>query len=72
MSRVLKPGGRTAIADTMFRDEAHKAAALRAHPDMEDEYQPLLTTFPSLFEQAGFSVQLHQIGDLVWALIGRR
>jgi len=70
--RVLKPGGVLAVADTMFRDEAHKAEALRAHADMEDEYQPLLTTFPSLFEQAGFLVRLHQIGELVWVLTGRR
>lgn len=71
--RVLRPGGAWVAADTMFRDEAHKAEALRARGDLEDEYQPLLTTFPLLVEQAGFvDVRLHQTGELVWVLVSRR
>ncbi|MBM3499653.1 MAG: methyltransferase domain-containing protein, partial [Armatimonadetes bacterium] len=71
--RVLRPRGAFVVADTMFRDEAHKAEALRAHADLEDEYQPLLTTLPLLVEQAGFvDVRLHQPGELVWVLAGRR
>jgi putative AdoMet-dependent methyltransferase len=69
--RVLRPGGRIAIADTMFRDADHKARALAEHRDMEDEYQPLLTTFPGMFEAEGFEVALHQVGDLVWILVAR-
>jgi putative AdoMet-dependent methyltransferase len=71
MKRVLKPGGRVAIADTMFRDEAHKARALAEHADLEDEYQPLLTTFPGMFAAEGFAVTLEQVGELVWVLVAR-
>ena len=71
MKRVLKPGGRVVIADTMFRDEAHKALALAEHADLEDEYQPLLTTFPGMFAAEGFGVELHQVGNLVWVLVAR-
>jgi hypothetical protein len=56
----------------MFRDAPHKAEALRTHPDLEDEYQPLLTHLPRLLEEAGFRVALHQVGELVWVLTGRR
>ncbi|MBM4037265.1 MAG: methyltransferase domain-containing protein [Planctomycetes bacterium] len=69
--RVLRTGGRVVIADTMFRDAPHKARALAEYPDMEDEYQPLLTTFPGMFEAEGFEVGLQQIGDLVWILVAR-
>ena len=68
MARVLRPGGRAVVADTMFRDEADKREAMSRHRDLEDEYQPLLTTFPAMFEREGFTVRLHQVGELVWAL----
>jgi len=69
MKATLKPGGRIAIADTMFRDEAHKAQALREDNSLEDEYQPLLATFPGMFEAEGLAVALHQMGPLVWVLV---
>jgi putative AdoMet-dependent methyltransferase len=69
MKRVLKPGGRIVIADTMFRDAAHKARALAEHPDLEDEYQPLLTTFPAMFEEGGLAVTRYQMGELVWIVV---
>jgi len=72
MKRVLKPCGQIAIADTMFRDAAHKANALAMYPDLEDEYHPLLTNFPSMFEAEGFGIALHQIGELVWILVAPR
>jgi putative AdoMet-dependent methyltransferase len=67
----LRPGGRIAIGDTMFRDEAHKQQALREDESLEDEYQPLLTTFPGVFEAAGLRVELHPMGDLVWVAVAR-
>jgi len=70
--RVLRPGGRIGVADTMFRDAAHKARALQEHRDLDDEYQPLLTTFPAMFEAEGFRVTMSQIGDLTWIVIARR
>jgi putative AdoMet-dependent methyltransferase len=72
VARLLRPGGRAVIADTMFRDETGKAQALAQHRDLEEEYQPLLTTFPAMFERADLSVALHQVGELVWVLVARR
>ena len=69
--RVLRPGGRIVIADTMFRDAAHKARALSEDPDLEDEHQPLLTTFPAMFEAEGLDVAWHQVGELIWILAAR-
>lgn len=71
-ARVLKPGGVAVIADTMFRDAAHKAEALTIHADLEDEYQPLLDSFPQVWEAAGFSVSLRQVGELVWILTAKK
>ena len=68
VARVLKPNGVAVIADTMFRDAAHKREALARHTDLEDEYQPLLDSFPQMWEAAGFTVGLHQVGELVWIL----
>lgn len=69
MRRVSKPNGRIAIADTMFKDESHKSLALSQNNDLEDEYQPLLTTFPSMFETENLCVTTNQISDLVWIII---
>ena len=66
MKRVLKPNGRIVIGDVMFRDAAHKLRALAQHPDMEDEYQSTLDTFPGMFRDEGFAVEIHQIADTVW------
>ncbi|MCC6445898.1 MAG: class I SAM-dependent methyltransferase [Armatimonadetes bacterium] len=71
MKRVLKAGGRIVIADTMFRDEGHKQGSLAAYPDLEEEYQPLLATFPAMFEAEELPIMLHQVGDLVWILVAR-
>ena len=72
MKASLRPDGHIAIGDTMFRDEAHKQKALLEHADLEDEYHPLLTTLPGMFESEGMSVELHQMGELVWVLVARR
>ena len=72
MRASLRVGGRIAIGDTMFRDEAHKQQALREYADLEDEYQPLLTTFPGMFREEGLELELHQVGDLVWILVAHR
>ncbi len=77
MKRVLKPGGRIVIADTMFRDEAHKAQALREHTDLEDEFQPFLSPndqekgIAAIFVFADMFADLHQIGPLVWVVVAR-
>ena len=72
MKRALRPGGRIIIADTIFRDEEHKAQALRDYADMEDEYQPLVTTFPGMFEAEGFGVEMERVGELVWIVVARQ
>ncbi len=72
MKRVLKPTGRIAIADTMFRDASHKAEALGEHADLEDEYQPMLSTFPPMFHGEGLHVVMHRVGELVWVLIAAK
>lgn len=69
---MLKTPGRIVIADTMFRDEQHKASALKEYSDLEDEYQPLLTTFPAMFELQGLNVKMQQVGDLVWILVAEK
>ena len=71
MKGSLRPDGRVAIGDTMFRDEAHKQRALLEDESLEDEYQPLLATFPAMFQAAGMAVVLHQIGDLIWVLVAQ-
>jgi len=70
--RVLRPLGRIVIADTMFLDADHKRRGLQENPDMDDEYQPLLTTFPAMFEAEGFRVQTEQVGPWVWILVARQ
>jgi len=66
MKRVLKPNGRVVIGDVMFRNASHKARALADYPDMEDEYQPMLDTFPDMFKDEGFAVEVKQMADTVW------
>jgi putative AdoMet-dependent methyltransferase len=66
MKRVLTSCGRIVIGDVMFEDAEDKARALAEHSDMEDEYQPMLDTFPYMFEDEGFSVETRQIADTVW------
>lgn len=70
MKRVLKPNGRIIIGDVMFKDATDKARALAEHPDLEDEYQPMLDTFPNMFEDEGFTVEIKQIADTVWIVAG--
>lgn len=69
MKRVLKTDGLIAIADTMFKNETHKSSALLEYGDLEDEYQPLLTTFLVMFEAEGMNIAMHRIGELVWVAI---
>ena len=59
------------IGDVMFRDAADKARPLAQYPDMEDEYQPTLNTFPCMFEDEGFSVEVQQMADTVWIVCAR-
>jgi hypothetical protein len=66
MKRVLKPNRRIVIGDVMFRNASDKARALADYPDMEDEYQPMLDTFPDMFRDEGFTVEVRQMADTVW------
>ena len=66
MKRVLKPNGRVVIGDVMFRNSADKTRALAEYSDMEDEYQPILDTFPDMFKDEGFTVEVKQMADTVW------
>lgn len=68
MKRVLRPGGRVVIGDVMFKDTADKIRALTKYPDMDDEYQPTLDTFPIMFEDGGFIVEVEQLADTVYLL----
>lgn len=71
MKRVLKPNGQVIIADVMFKDTADKLRALSEYSDMEDEYQPMLDTFPKMFEDEWFSVEVEQVADTVWIVCAR-
>ncbi len=72
MRSCLRPEGRIVIVDTMFADEAHKARMLATDDTLEDEYHPLLSTFPAMVAEEGLAVELTQIGPLVWVLAGTR
>jgi len=71
MKRVLKPNGRIIIGDVMFKNAADKARALAENPDLEDEYQPMLNTFPNMFEDEGFTVEVKQMADTVWIVCAK-
>lgn len=71
MKASLAPGGRIAIADTMFRDLGHKRELLASDETLEDEYHPLLDVLPKAMERAGLRVQREQVAPLVWILVGR-
>jgi cyclopropane fatty-acyl-phospholipid synthase-like methyltransferase len=58
--------GQIVIGDVMFKDEANKIRALNEYPDMADEYQPTLDTFPDMLADEGFAVEIAQIADTVW------
>jgi len=68
MKRVLKQNGQIITGDVMFKDPADKIRALAEYPDMEDEYQPTLDTFPDMFADEGFAVEIAQIADTVWVV----
>lgn len=55
----------------MFKDAKDKVRALAEYPDLEDEYQPLLDTFPKMFENEGFSVEIEQMADTVWIVLAK-
>ena len=71
MKRVLELDGQVIIGDVMFKDSSDKLRALAEYPDMEDEYQPMLDTFPKMFEDEGFSVEVEQVADTVWIVCAR-
>ena len=71
MKRVLKQNGRIIIGDVMFKDAADKARALTEYPDLEDEYQPMLDTFPNMFEDEGFTVEIKRMADTVWIICAK-
>jgi len=71
MKRVLKPSGTIIIGDVMFKNATDKARALAEYSDMEDEYQPLLDTFPNMFEDEGFEVGVEQMVDTVWIVCAK-
>ncbi len=66
MKRTLKPNGQIIIGDVTFKDADDKTRALAEYPDLEDEYQPLLDTFPDMFENEGFDTEVEQVADTVW------
>ena len=71
MKRVLKLNGQVIIGDVMFKDAGDKLRALTEYPDMEDEFQPMLDTFPKMFEDEGFSVEIEQVADTVFIVCAR-
>ncbi len=71
IKRVLKLDGQIIIGDVMFKDSSDKLRALAEYPDMEDEYQPMLDTFPKMFEDEGFNVEVEQLADTVWIVCAR-
>ncbi len=68
MKRVVRPDGIIIIGDVMFKDAADKARALSEYSDMEDEYQPTLDTFLTMFVDEGFTVGIKQMADTVWVV----
>ncbi|MFC1900932.1 class I SAM-dependent methyltransferase [Chloroflexota bacterium] len=66
MKRVSKTDGQIIIGDFMFKDQADKLRALAEYDDMEEEYHPMLDTFPTMFKDEGFRVEIEQVGDIVY------
>ena len=52
----------------LCKDAADKIRALTEYPDMENECQPTLDTFPNMFEEEGFTVEIEQVADTVYIL----
>ncbi|MED1747203.1 class I SAM-dependent methyltransferase, partial [Brevibacillus borstelensis] len=72
--RVLKPGGRLVIADSMFADEEHRALHIRALlqagrkeavAEIEDEYYADRSKLVQNLQELGFRVQARQLTTYV-------
>ncbi|MCC0562541.1 MerR family transcriptional regulator [Brevibacillus borstelensis] len=72
--RVLKPGGRLVIADSMFADEEHRAWHIRALlqagrkeavAEIEDEYYADRSKLVQNLQELGFRVQARQLTTYV-------
>ncbi|WP_139489413.1 MerR family transcriptional regulator [Brevibacillus dissolubilis] len=77
--RVLKPGGRFAIADLMFADEASRSAQLdelkqrgehSTVESIEDEHYADRTRLSEAARQLGFTVQVEQLTPYVHLVVG--
>lgn len=72
MARVLKPGGRLALGDPMFHDQAALTAALARWPaELEQEYFAFLGTLEPMFRDAGLSFHAERVSCINWVVWGQ-
>jgi putative AdoMet-dependent methyltransferase len=72
MARVLKPDGRLAIGDPMFRDRAGLEAALVRWPEeLEEEYFAYLETLAPMFRDADLSFHAERLSRINWVVWGK-
>jgi putative AdoMet-dependent methyltransferase len=73
MARVLKPEGRLAVGDPMFKDRAGLEAALARWPEeLEEEYFAYLETLAPMFRDAGLSFHAEQLSRINWVVWGAK
>ena len=68
MVRVLKPGGRWAMGDVAFSDEAAGREALATLPWLEKEYFPRIDALRAAFAQLGMDMLSEQMTPVTWLM----
>lgn len=73
MARVLSSGGRLAIGDPMFQNQACLEAALARWPEaLEEEYFAYLETLEPMFRSMGLSYHAEQLSRINWVVWGQK
>ena len=72
MMRVVKPGGRWALGDVAFQDEAAQREALDTLPWLEEEYFPRVDALRAAFAELGVELSAEQMTPVTWLMWARK